>query len=88
MALSENRRPNQMLLSGKGFSNHAAPFLHFFIERYREAFDAEIDAFVKSVETQQPSVVGFDDGRRALALAEAALKSIAESRAVKVSEVE
>jgi myo-inositol 2-dehydrogenase/D-chiro-inositol 1-dehydrogenase len=87
MAVSENRRPHQMLLSGKGYSNHAAPLLHFFIERYREAFDAEIDAFVEAVETRQPAMVGFDDGRRALALAEAALKSIAEGRAVKVSEV-
>jgi myo-inositol 2-dehydrogenase / D-chiro-inositol 1-dehydrogenase len=87
MAVSENRRPHQMLLSGKGYSNHAAPLLHFFIERYREAFDAEIDAFVEAVETRQPPMVGFDDGRRALVLAEAALKSIAEGRAVKVSEV-
>lgn len=86
MAISENRRPNQVIISGKGFSNHAAPLLHFFIERYREAFDAEIDAFVKAVETNQPAVVGFDDGQKALALAEAALKSIAEGRAVKVSE--
>jgi myo-inositol 2-dehydrogenase/D-chiro-inositol 1-dehydrogenase len=88
MAVSENRRPNQMILSGTGFSNKAAPLLHFFIERYREAFDAEIDAFVKAVETNQPAVVGFDDGQKALALAEAALKSIAEGRSVKVSEVD
>jgi myo-inositol 2-dehydrogenase / D-chiro-inositol 1-dehydrogenase len=88
MAVSENRRPHQMLLSGKGYSNHAAPLLHFFIERYREAFDAEIDAFVEAVETRRPPVVGFDDGRRALVLAEAALRSIAEGRAVKVSEVD
>ena len=87
MAVSENRRPHQMQLSGKGFSNHAAPLLNFFIERYREAFDAEIDAFVEAVEQRTPPVVGFEDGRRALALAEAALKSVAEGRAVKVSEV-
>lgn len=87
MALSDNGRPHQMTLSGKGFSNHAAPLLDFFIERYREAFDAEIGAFVKAVESGQPPVVGFEDGRRALVLAEAALKSIAEGRAVKVSEV-
>jgi myo-inositol 2-dehydrogenase/D-chiro-inositol 1-dehydrogenase len=88
MAVSENRRPNLMTLSGKGFSDRAAPLLHFFIERYREAFDAEIDAFVKAVETREPAVVGFEDGRRALILAEAALKSISEGRAVKVSEVD
>ncbi|HTR14963.1 MAG TPA: inositol 2-dehydrogenase [Roseiarcus sp.] len=87
MAVSENRRPHEMQISGKGFSSHAAPLLNFFIERYQEAFDAEIDAFVEAVERQRPPVVGFEDGRRALALAEAALKSVAEGRAVKVSEV-
>ena len=87
MEVSENRRPHQMLLSGKGYSNHAAPLFHLFIERYREAFEAEIDAFVEALETRQPATVGFDDGRRALVLAEAALKAIVEGRAVKVSEV-
>ena len=87
MAVSENRRPHHATLSGKGFTDHAAPLLHFFIERYREAFDAEISAFVEAVETGSPAVVGFEDGRLALALAEAALQSIAEGRVVKMTEV-
>jgi myo-inositol 2-dehydrogenase / D-chiro-inositol 1-dehydrogenase len=87
MAVSENRRPHEMRLSGKGFTTHAAPLLNFFIDRYREAFDAEIGAFVEAVEQHRPPVVGFEDGRRAQGLAEAALKSVAERRAVKVSEV-
>ena len=87
MAVSENRRPHHMVLSGKGFTDHAAPLLHFFIERYREAFDAEIGAFVDAVETGRPAVVGFEDGRLALVLAEAALKSVAERRAVNVREI-
>ena len=52
----------------------------------RSAFDAEIGAFVEAIETGKPPVLGFEDGRRALMLAEAALKSIAERRAVEVSE--
>jgi myo-inositol 2-dehydrogenase/D-chiro-inositol 1-dehydrogenase len=87
MAVSENRRPHEAVLSGKGFSDHAAPLLHFFIERYREAFDAEISAFVEAVETGGPAVVGFEDGRLALALAEAALQSMTEGRVVKMTEV-
>jgi myo-inositol 2-dehydrogenase/D-chiro-inositol 1-dehydrogenase len=87
MAISDNRRPHHMLMSGDGFSDRAAPLLNFFIERYREAFDAEIGEFVEAVESKRPPVVGFEDGRRALALAEAALKSIAEGRAVKLSEL-
>jgi myo-inositol 2-dehydrogenase/D-chiro-inositol 1-dehydrogenase len=87
MAISDNRRPHLMLMSGKGFTDRAAPLLDFFIERYREAFDAEIDAFVDAIEKERPADVGFEDGRRALTLAEAAIKSIGEGRAVKVSEV-
>lgn len=87
LAISENRRPHHTVLSGKGFTDRAAPLLHFFIERYREAFDAEIGAFVDAVESGLPAVVGFEDGRRALVLAEAAKRSIVEGRAVAVSEL-
>jgi myo-inositol 2-dehydrogenase / D-chiro-inositol 1-dehydrogenase len=61
MAVSENRRPHQMLLSSKDFSNRAAPLLRFFIERYREPFDAEIDAFVEAVEMYRPPFAGFEE---------------------------
>ena len=87
MAQSENRRPHHMLMSGKGYSDKAAPLLDFFIERYREAFDAEISEFVEAVEARREPNVGFEDGRLALALAEAAMKSIAEGSAVKLSEL-
>ena len=76
-----------MTLSGRGFTETAAPLLDFFIERYTEAFEAEITAFAQAVETGQPAVVGFEDGRLALVLAEAAIKSIAERRVVEVTEV-
>jgi myo-inositol 2-dehydrogenase/D-chiro-inositol 1-dehydrogenase len=87
LAVSENRRPHHMTLSGRGFTETAAPLLDFFIERYTEAFEAEITAFAQAVETGQPAVVGFEDGRLALVLAEAAIKSIAERRVVEVTEV-
>jgi myo-inositol 2-dehydrogenase / D-chiro-inositol 1-dehydrogenase len=87
MAVSENRRPHHAVLSGKDFTERAAPLLHFFIERYQEAFDAEIGAFVEAVESGRPVPVGFEDGRLALVLAEAAGRSLAERRSVKVREV-
>lgn len=87
MALSENRRPHGMTLHTATFTDRAEPLLNFFIERYREAFDAEIDAFVTAIESCRPPVVGFEDGRLALVLAEAALKSIAEGRRIAVAEV-
>ena len=87
MAVSENRRPHHMVQSGKGYTDRAAPLLHFFIERYQEAFDAEIGAFVDAIETGQPVSVGFEDGRLALVLAEAGMKSLAERRSVNVQEI-
>lgn len=87
MAVSENRRPHHMVLSGKTLSDQRAPLLNFFIERYREAFDAEIGAFVDAVENKQAVPVGFEDGRLALVLAEAALKSLSERRAANVQEI-
>lgn len=87
MAISENRRSHGMTLHTADFTDRAEPLLNFFIERYREAFDAEISAFVEAVEAGRAPVVGFEDGRLALVLAEAALKSITEGRAVAVKEI-
>ena len=87
MALSGNRRAHAMTLHTAEFTDRAEPLLDFFIERYREAFDAEIAAFVEAVESGRPPVVGFEDGRMALVLAEAALKSIAEGRVVRIEEM-
>ncbi len=87
MLISGNRKPQEVTHFGKDHTERAAPYLNFFIERYREAFDAEISAFVEAVEKGAAPEVGFEDGRRALMLAEAAMKSAAEGRIVKVSEI-
>lgn len=59
----------------------------FFIERYAEAFDAEIDEFVSAIEGERAPEVGFDDGRAALVLAETAIKSAVEGRVVRLTEM-
>ncbi|MDE2925961.1 MAG: inositol 2-dehydrogenase [Acidobacteriota bacterium] len=58
----------------------------FFIERYEEAFTREIDAFVDAVEQGVKPSPGFDDGRRALRVAEAAEESARSGRTVRVGE--
>jgi myo-inositol 2-dehydrogenase/D-chiro-inositol 1-dehydrogenase len=88
MLISGNRKPHELRRFGASQSEAAGPYLDFFIERYREAFEAEIDAFVHCIETGEAPEVGFEDGRRALILAEAAMKSAVEGRFVSVSEVE
>ena len=54
--------------------------------RYTEAYAAEIAAFIAALAGKGRAEPSGEDGLIALALAEAALKSVAEGRVVKVSE--
>ena len=58
--------------------------LYFFLERYAEAYRAELAAFVDAVVNKKPMPVTADDGRMAIVLAEAAVKSLKTGRPVKV----
>lgn len=87
MAVSENVRANNAVLFREDFTGQGAPLMNFFIDRYQAAFAAEISAFVDAVESGSQPEVGFEDGRLALVLAEAALRSATEGRAVRVSEI-
>ncbi|NNE81686.1 MAG: inositol 2-dehydrogenase [Silicimonas sp.] len=87
MVQSLNRKPTEVRKFGASAVERAEPYLEFFIERYREAFDAEVDAFVDALENGTPVQASFEDGRRALILAEAAMLSAREGRFVSVDEV-
>jgi len=50
--------------------------LNFFIERYRQAYDLEVDAFVAALESGSPMSPGYEDGIAALSLANAAEQSL------------
>ncbi|MEF3048018.1 inositol 2-dehydrogenase [Pseudotabrizicola sp. L79] len=86
MAAAENHGESRVVLADeKGF--HAAPLLNFFMTRYIAAYANEIASFVAAVQGNGPMPTTTHDGLMALALAEAALKSVKEGRAVKVSEI-
>ena len=84
MLISGNRRPHELRRFSANRSESAEPLLHFFVERYQEAFTAEIDHFVRCVATGATPDASFEDGRRALLLANAAYRSLAEGRMVEV----
>lgn len=56
--------------------------LHFFLERYMTAYAAEWAAFVAAVASGGPVPVSLDDGIAALAMAEAATRSVATGQPV------
>lgn len=83
---AENQRPVSIeIANAQGFTR---PPLHdFFMTRYTEAYAAEIASFVAAIVEGKPASPSGEDGLRALALADAALLSIKEGRAVKLSEI-
>lgn len=88
MATSNNRHETLVTKHTAAATNIAAPLQHFFIERYQEAFNAEIGLFVDAVETRGAVPAGFEDGRIALMLADACFLSAAQGRTVLTSELE
>ena len=62
------------------------PLPHFFLERYRQSYLDEWDAFVAGVRGGTSPPVSGSDGRAALVVALAAGRSLREGRAVRVDE--
>jgi myo-inositol 2-dehydrogenase / D-chiro-inositol 1-dehydrogenase len=87
MLISENIREHTVTSHTQTATNVSAPLENFFIERYARAFDAEIAHFVDAIEKGVPVPVGFEDGRIALAIADACFKSIEAGRSVSLSEM-
>jgi myo-inositol 2-dehydrogenase/D-chiro-inositol 1-dehydrogenase len=83
---AENQRPVSIEVANA--TGYTRPPLHdFFMTRYTEAYAREISAFIDAVESKSSASPSGLDGLIALALADAAVKSVAEGRAVKVSDV-
>lgn len=76
---------NIEIANGKGF--HRPPLLNFFMTRYVAAYANEIAGFITAMTEKTTTPTTGEDGLAALLLAEAALKSVAEGRTVKVSEI-
>lgn len=85
MLQAGNRRPTTVEAWGAERTGARDPVLNFFIERYREAYDAEIDHFVDCVEQGTRPLAGFTEGREALRLADAALESLRTGSVVRLA---
>ena len=86
MAATGNDAYSQVVISnGNGVTSEKP--LHFFLQRYMNAYGSEIEAFVEAIENNSVPPVSADDGLQPVLMALAAKKSLAEGRAVKISEV-
>lgn len=82
----DNPLPHTARLSDRNGTWQTRPH-HFFIERYTEAYIAEMQAFVDALRSGTPPPVSGADGRAPVVVALAAQRSCVEGRPVRVSEI-
>ena len=83
MLTAGNRHATTVTLAGAG-GYTSDPALPFFLERYAEAYRAELDAFVTGLREGTPLSPSGADGLKAQALADAATEAARTGRAVQV----
>jgi myo-inositol 2-dehydrogenase/D-chiro-inositol 1-dehydrogenase len=84
MLQAGNQRLTTVSFWGAAATEARDPVLNFFIERYTPAYHAEIDHFVDCVEKGTAPLVGYQDGREALRLADAALDSMRTGQTIRL----
>lgn len=84
MVQSDNPLPSMLKRWDAGGTQGAGVLHHFFIERYRQAYLDELNEFIERVGKGLQPTVGFEDGRRALIIADAAFEAARSGKVVKV----
>jgi myo-inositol 2-dehydrogenase/D-chiro-inositol 1-dehydrogenase len=84
MLLNENLRPSTVRRYTAEQTESRQPLLNFFLERYADAYRAELEAFLTALRDGSPMPVTPKDGRQALKLADCAVESVRTGRMVKV----
>jgi myo-inositol 2-dehydrogenase/D-chiro-inositol 1-dehydrogenase len=83
MLQAGNHKPTEVLAWNASNISSDKPE-HFFLERYRAAYAAEMAHFIDAIVRNQPVRTSIDDGVKALALADAATRSWREKRIVEL----
>ena len=84
MLLNENLRATTVRRYTAEQTESRQPLLNFFLERYADAYRAELEAFLTALRDNLPMPVTPRDGRQALKLADCAVESVRTGRLVKV----
>lgn len=86
MAVIENDASSNMRIADASGVTGEKP-LFFFLERYMQAYAAELVEFVDAVKNGNPTPVNENDGLQAVLIGLAATKSSKEGRPVKLAEI-
>ena len=84
MLLSGNHKKNATEIFNSNQSHSQKPFLNFFIERYKEAYNLQLNELISLHKKKIKPRSTFEDGYVALKIANAAYKSLTQKRVVKL----
>ena len=85
MIISDNQSPTSVKKFNKNITNSEDPLYYFFIGRYDQAYKNQLENFVNCIINKKPTSVNFEDGRKALIIANAAYESLAKKQTVKIN---
>ena len=86
MLLQDNLRPSTIRRWSADATDAREPLLNFFLQRYTDAYRAELTAFVDALKTNSPLPTTVQDGLKALHLAECAIESVKTGKTVTVKQ--
>jgi len=85
-AMADNNTPTSMIVLNESGTIRDKP-LYFFLERYKTAFVSELQAFVKAIREDKPTLVSGKDGLVPVLIAMAAKESLKTGKPVQVVSV-
>ena len=84
MLISGNKNKNETQTFTKNNTFQKKPFLNFFIDRYLDAYKLQLDELAAYATKRKQPISSFEDGRRALIMANAALDSLKQKKQIKI----
>ena len=85
MIISNNQTPTSVERFNYVNTSSKEPVLHFFIERYSQAYRDQFNHFIECVKNNKKPDVTFEDGRNALVIANAAYESNRQKKTIQVN---
>ena len=84
MLISDNKRKTETTIYSGNSTNNKSKLLNFFIERYSEAYKLQLNDLFMMCSKKVKPLANFEDGRKSLALAQKAIKSVKSKKFEKI----
>ena len=79
-----NKKENETEVFTKNNTSQKKPLLNFFIDRYVDAYKLQLDELARYTLKKNKPISSFEDGRRAVIIANAASSSLKQKKQIKL----